>query len=70
MKKFELTQEQIKEVYKNHELLKELFPEAFLEAGKWYLFTRNTETILVNFSGDYSEYGYPLCYGFGYSSGF
>jgi len=68
--KHELTKEQIREIYNNPELLKELFPEAFLEAGKWYYISYLSMERLFNFSGDYDINNNPLGYGFNSSNEF
>lgn len=71
--KHELTKEQIREIYKNPELLKELFPDAFetvLEAGKWYFISYLSMERLFNFSGDYDINNNPLGYGFNSSNEF
>lgn len=61
--KYEITNEQIKEVFERPELLKILFPDAFLETGKWYLRTFMGDTGLFNFSGRYDGNNNPLGYG-------
>lgn len=58
-----ISTEQIKKIYDNPELLKTLFPNAFLEAGKWYLRTFMGDTGLFNFSGRCDENNNPLGYG-------
>lgn len=65
--KYELTIEEIKEIYNNPELLKEWLPNAFLETGKWYVITSCNSKAVFNFSGEFDEENNPLGYGVGYN---
>lgn len=62
--KHELTKEQIREIYNNPEILRELFPNVFLEVGKWYIISTFGLERLLNFSGNYDINRKPLGYGF------
>jgi len=62
--KYEITEEQIKELAKGNAKVKKMFPEAFelkLEIGKWYKDIKNG--LLLNFQGEYSRDGDSRSYG-------